>query len=288
MASIVGLNVSMTETLEGENFIEIDDSLGRIKAYIVDREDSLNLPESWDKTTGIYVLLSPVDATGKFTAYVGLTDYSFQRRMKDHNKNKDFWQTVILFKSLLTTELDSMQTRYLEGALVDTLESFGSVKLVNIKPTGQPRLSEVHFALMNSMVDAIVRVLRLRGYKQPLKKKVVILDEEPPKKENGEITKEKSKGMFSKLFKPEPLAPPLLVAKEPKRSAGENFELLKKWRYYKSKKEDRPAFRIFTNEELVNIIDANPKTIKDIEIAAPKKKKEANIYGEEVLAILNT
>lgn len=288
MASIVGLNVSMTETLEGENFIEIDDSLGRIKAYIVDRAESLNLPESWDKTTGIYVLLSPVDADGKFTAYVGLTDYSFQRRMKDHNKNKDFWQTVILFKSLLTTELDSMQTKYLEGALVDTLESFGSVKLVNVKPTGQPRLSEVHFALMNSMVDAMVRVLRLRGYKQPIKKKVEIPTEESPKEKSIEVTKEEPKGVFSKLFKPKPLISPQLTSQKPTRPTAENFELLRKWRYDKSKKEDRSAFRIFSDKELYSIIDAKPDTIKDIEVAVPKKKKEANTYGEEVLAILNT
>jgi len=166
MTDRIGLNVSIPQTVDSYEPIEITDKKANLKAAFVDRDvlSSFRSPE-WDKDShGFYVLLSPLDEQHKFVVYVGQTDYSFTRRLFEHNKAKDFWHLAVLFKHVNHSDFNRMHTRYLEGLLVDAMKAYPNAKLVNIKPTGEKDLAPEDKPWMDDVLAGVLRVLQLRGY----------------------------------------------------------------------------------------------------------------------------
>tara|TARA_B100000945_G_scaffold320463_1_gene330599 strand:+ start:1758 stop:2855 length:1098 start_codon:yes stop_codon:yes gene_type:complete len=65
------------------------------------------------------------------------------------------------------------------------------------------------------------------------------------------------------------------------------FESLKKWRLDKAKNKGWPAYTIFHNSHLQNIVNAKPKTLDElltVNGVGPKKIKE---YGNEIISMFN-
>jgi hypothetical protein len=166
MSDRIGLSASIPQLTGSYEPIEITDRKANLKAAFVDRDilSSLRSPE-WDKDShGFYVLLSPIDDQNRFTVYVGQTDYSFTRRLFEHNKVKDFWRSAVLFKHVNHSDFNRMHTRYLEGLLVDAMKAYPNATVTNIKPTGEKDLSPEDKSWMDDVLEGVLRVLQLRGY----------------------------------------------------------------------------------------------------------------------------
>jgi hypothetical protein len=164
MSSTVGLTVVLPQNLDYLEPIEVFDKFG-LRSALIERYALGNLPSEWDRAEGFYVLLSSITPDNKFTAYVGQTDYSFRRRLADHDGSKDYWSLAVLFKRDAGEPFNRNETRYLEGLMVTALQSSPNVTVRNIKPTGEKNLPEHDKAYMDSMLLSALRVLFLRGYR---------------------------------------------------------------------------------------------------------------------------
>jgi len=164
---VIKLDVAVPDTLDSLEPIELIDRMSSLRAAFVERYAISSLKRSeWDKDTkGFYVLLSHINTDNTFTAYVGQTDYSFERRLREHNKTKDYWNLAVLFKRDNEVPFNRSETRFLEGAMVNALQSSPNVQVTNDKATGEDALSDWEKPYMEQVLLAALRVLFLRGYR---------------------------------------------------------------------------------------------------------------------------
>jgi hypothetical protein len=164
---VIKLDVAVPDTLDSLEPIELIDRMSSLRAAFVERYAIAALKRSyWDKDTkGFYVLLSHINADNTFTAYVGQTDYSFERRLREHDKTKDYWNLAVLFKRDHEVPFNRSETRFLEGAMVDALKSSPNVSVTNEKATGEDALSDWEKPYMEQILLSALRVLFLRGYR---------------------------------------------------------------------------------------------------------------------------
>jgi len=164
---VIKLDVAVPDTLDSLEPIELIDRMSSLRAAFVERYAISSLKRSeWDKDTkGFYVLLSHINTDNTFTAYVGQTDYSFERRLREHNKTKDYWNVAVLFKRDNEVPFNRSETRFLEGAMVNALQSSPNVQVTNDKATGEDALSDWEKPYMEQVLLAALRVLFLRGYR---------------------------------------------------------------------------------------------------------------------------
>ena len=164
MSHKTGLTVAVSQTLDSMKPIEIIDELGGLQAAILPRHARKALPIEWNKVEGFYVLLSHVNFDNTFTVYVGQTDYDFGLRLQKHDEEKDYWHVAILFKNYSLIPFDRMQTRYMEGLLVEAMQGFENAVVMNIKPTGEKNLSDISKPRMEAVLSSALRIMFLRGY----------------------------------------------------------------------------------------------------------------------------
>jgi len=162
------LDVAVPQTLDSLEPIELIDKANGLRGAFVERYALQALSNGdWDKETrGFYVLLSHINPDNTFTAYVGQTDYSFARRLRDHDGTKDYWNLAVLFKRDNNEDpFNRSETRFLEGAMVEALQSSPNVTVMNQKPTGEKILSDWDKPYMEQVLLSALRILFLRGYR---------------------------------------------------------------------------------------------------------------------------
>lgn len=275
MSSVTRLIVEINIDAKQQKFIEITDKLASIKAFVIDREDSQSLPVEWDKTTGIYILLSHIKEDGSFSAYVGLTNGSFQKRMRSHIENKEFWDTAILFRSFSIENLNKLETAYLEGALVDAVKKFNYSVLTNKKKTGENTFPSSEVAHMDNILNGMLRILLLRGYSPVERKEKLPTQNKPADYHPRELPK---------FFKPAPIIAP----ESSKKADAELKSSIENWRREKAKELGMNVFIIFSDKDITGIVNARPKTLEELANTEGVSTKRVNRFSDDnLIKILN-
>lgn len=85
-----------------------------IKAFVIPRVDykKAEILEELEHSPCLYILLDQSHDNLKNSAYIGQTD-DFTTRIYQHNKNKDFWNVVIVFTSNTLNKADVLYLEYL-------------------------------------------------------------------------------------------------------------------------------------------------------------------------------
>lgn len=110
--------------------------------------------------TCVYLLLGESD-DGASRCYVGETD-DFATRLKDHAKNKDFWDEVVVVTSK-DANLTKAHGRYLESKLIELAHKAGRVELDNGNAPPPPGLPEAHASDMDYFISQLQIILPVLG-----------------------------------------------------------------------------------------------------------------------------
>ena len=90
---------------------------------------------------GVYLLIGPTESGVPATRiYIGETD-DLPGRLDNHNKNKDFWNRVIVFTSK-DANLNKAHIRHLEGRLIALAKAANRAEIENGNVGSMPPLSE--------------------------------------------------------------------------------------------------------------------------------------------------
>lgn len=90
---------------------------------------------------GVYLLIGPTESGVPATrVYIGETD-DLPGRLDSHNKNKDFWNRVIVFTSK-DANLNKAHIRHLEGRLIALAKAANRAEIENGNVGSMPPLSE--------------------------------------------------------------------------------------------------------------------------------------------------
>lgn len=108
-----------------------------------------------------YVLLGE-DETIKPQAYIGETE-NFSERVKDHNKNKDFWQKALVFVSK-DSEMTKADVKYLEYKAIGEAKEANTFLLdENKQKSNEPNLPEHQKETMNEFFFDVKFLLAFVG-----------------------------------------------------------------------------------------------------------------------------
>lgn len=132
------------------------------KGYIIPR-DRLDAALKKDElvTQGIYFLIGE-DDEGQPELYVGETE-DLSNRLRSHHRNKDFWNTAIVFFSK-DDKLNKAHVKYLEEQIIKEIIDAKRVKLQNGNQPQQTKLSEAEEANVQIFAENIKLILSTIGY----------------------------------------------------------------------------------------------------------------------------
>jgi hypothetical protein len=129
---------------------------------VVNRESVGNLDPSWD-AIGVYVLLWPIEADGRYTAYVGKVGQStLRKRLYQHDRSKEGWVRAMLVRRDTTDGFNSAETGWLEGRLTDLLTLAPLATTIN-RPDKDESLPQYEREALDRMIRPIAAVLRVLG-----------------------------------------------------------------------------------------------------------------------------
>ncbi|MCX6133419.1 MAG: GIY-YIG nuclease family protein [Ignavibacteriales bacterium] len=111
---------------------------------------------------GIYFLVGPPDQEGIPQVYVGEAEDCLQR-IKQHNKQKDFWQTALVCISR-TQYFTKSHVKYLEWHSHQTISAAGRFRLENPTVPTCPYVSETMKADLHDNFDTIHILLSALGF----------------------------------------------------------------------------------------------------------------------------
>lgn len=111
--------------------------------------------------TGIYVLLGPPDEGELPEVYIGEGD-PIRPRLESHQRDKDFWTTVIAFTSK-DANLNKAHVQYLESRLVDLARAAKRCKLGNATAPTLPNLSEADIADTETFLEEMLLCFPVLG-----------------------------------------------------------------------------------------------------------------------------
>ena len=137
----------------GIKIIELAGWVG--KCFVIPRN---SLKESFKRTElsapAVYFLIGKSE-NGEDMVYVGESE-NFLERISDHQRKKDFWNTVICFVSA-NDFLHKGNIKYLESILADELKNAGRVNVESGKTSNRSKLSESE----ESDILAFAEILKL-------------------------------------------------------------------------------------------------------------------------------
>lgn len=113
------------------------------------------------KKTGVYLIYGMDLNDLQPTIYIGEGDPVLQR-LEAHDRNKDFWDHLILFTSK-DENLNKAHIQYLESRLVEMAQSAKKCRLENGNSPALPALSESDVADMESFLENMVLVYGVLG-----------------------------------------------------------------------------------------------------------------------------
>ena len=109
---------------------------------------------------GIYILSGYSEENPDLpTVYVGQADV-LKNRIEQHNKNKDFWDKVVIFTS---ASINSTHAKWLEYALIKRLNEVGRSVVENGTSPQEPTISEAERAEMQVLLTEIYQTLPIVG-----------------------------------------------------------------------------------------------------------------------------
>lgn len=111
------------------------------------------------QTQCVYFL---VGADDPMTVYIGEAE-DFSKRIKEHHRNKDFWNMAIAFFSK-DTNLTKSHVKYLEAKFIRECKIANRVALENGNEAGGAKLPEADEHEMNEFADRCKMVLATLGY----------------------------------------------------------------------------------------------------------------------------
>lgn len=113
------------------------------------------------RRTGVYLLLGDGDALGEGQCYIGEAD-DVAARLRSHEKNKDFWDRVVVITSK-DTNLTKAHVRYLEASLIQLATTAKRTTLENATAPPLPNLPEADASDMDYFIGQLQIVLPVLG-----------------------------------------------------------------------------------------------------------------------------
>ena len=111
---------------------------------------------------GVYILVGDLSNGNSFpTLYIGEGDPVLDR-LKNHNANKDFWTSAIVFTSK-DTNFNKAHIKHLESRLIEIALKAKLCKLENLNSPTKPSLSEADYADTEQFLENLLRILPLLG-----------------------------------------------------------------------------------------------------------------------------
>lgn len=131
-----------------------------LSAHRSDLADLLKRNES--QHTGVYFLLGEDEAAvGDTRCYIGEADVVADR-LRDHQRNKDFWDRVVVITSK-DSNLTKSHGRYLESRLITLASQAGRVTIENNTAPPRPALPEADASDMDYFLSQLQIVLPVLG-----------------------------------------------------------------------------------------------------------------------------
>lgn len=113
------------------------------------------------KKTGVYLIYAQDAGEVIPTIYIGEGDPVLQR-LESHDRNKDFWENLILFTSK-DESLNKAHIQYLESRLVELANKAKKCNLENGNSPTLPALSESDIADMEAFLDNMILIYGVLG-----------------------------------------------------------------------------------------------------------------------------
>ncbi|MBC9705962.1 MAG: HRDC domain-containing protein [Enterococcus sp.] len=253
--------------------MEIIDEASPIRAAFVERYGIEQLSSTWQNSCGFYILFSHLNPDNSFDAYVGKASNGFYNRLKSHDKDKDWWRTALLVFKDRDFGFSSTQSAYMEGLMRSILDSSPHVNVRNIAPTGDKTLPKWDEPAMEAVALSTLRIMFLRGYRNA---------------SMARIAEDLTRKINNTTQDGQTLPAALSMIQSPARTDDDLFQTLRTWRRGVADANGCPAFVIFPDKTLRNIISRRPNTIAELVSVSGVSMKKAEDYGEDILNILNT
>ena len=141
--------------------IEILDRSRALRLAVVERESCSRLSGEW-VTSGVYVLLWPVDNDECFKCYVGKGNV--KERLVQHRINRSGWIRAIAVSSNQRDGFDSAEIGWLEGQIHSQIQNSSRGEVENIQEPGDDSVPEYNKPHLFSVVRGVEQVMRLLGY----------------------------------------------------------------------------------------------------------------------------
>ncbi len=131
------------------------------KCFIVPRQNLRELKNRIEvNQPALYFLFGLNEETEENLAYIGQTSTSFYERIAFHDKDKDFWNTAIIF----TGEIDGGDARYLEQKSILLARKVNRISLINGVTPGEENLSEFARVRPDQYFETILFILQTLSY----------------------------------------------------------------------------------------------------------------------------
>lgn len=141
--------------------IEILDRNRALRLAIVERELCSRLSGEW-VTSGVYVLLWPVDNDECFKCYVGKGN--IRDRLVQHRINRSGWIRAIAVSSNQKEGFDSAEIGWLEGQIHSQIQNSSRGDVENVQEPGDESVPAYNKAHLFSVVRGLEQVMRILGY----------------------------------------------------------------------------------------------------------------------------
>jgi len=142
----------------GLKIIEISDWNGKV--FIVPRKNLKNLGERPESSMfGVYFLVGEGDDPARKKVYIG-ESRDFYQRLANHDNEKDFWETAIVFTG---TSLDKADVEYLENKALILAKKTNRYEVLNTAGTHQDNVSELKEAAMEAYFERVKLIVALFG-----------------------------------------------------------------------------------------------------------------------------
>lgn len=149
---------------QGARAVGIDQWSGRVVAGPRNTiKDILYLLDQYNYGgSTIYFLISEQDQGGLPKVYIGETD-KFRERIKQHEKNKDWWDDVVIFFSS-DGSLTTTGSKYLESICVERIGAMGHCMLDNNNTPSKKKIPLEESSGLEFFYQNILTILPLLGY----------------------------------------------------------------------------------------------------------------------------
>ena len=130
------------------------------KAFVIPRADLKQMRQQEENSfPAIYYLIGEGDEPSRQKVYIGESENNLQR-LSNHDDNKDFWNTAIVF----TSGLDKADVKYLENKSVTLAKSINRYEIVNTGGSIENKLSSFKKSAADNYFEKMKFVLALFGY----------------------------------------------------------------------------------------------------------------------------